>query len=138
MKNGDTVRLARVKHIGDDPREWFEYTPNKGYVFVAVILGVEPRKVTDETRLDPNAALRDLGWCPEDEVEPEAERIAEVLATRPAVWEQVQRLMAVATEPLVASEVTATDIERARALQLEELRRQSDAFVDGLAPKEGA
>lgn len=62
MKTGDAIRLARVRAIFPDGKGYAEYVADKDMVMVAVVLGVEPRRLDGGGGLDLETALLQLGW----------------------------------------------------------------------------
>ena len=68
-EDGDSIRLASLRALGDDPRNYTTWEPSRGRVFVVVLLGTEPKDLAKPGAepLDRMAALRNLGWCPENE-----------------------------------------------------------------------
>jgi hypothetical protein len=68
MKIGEVIRIRKVRSDMGDGRSWAEFTPDdekkkdKQAVFVLLLLGQEPRLVADDTALDPERRLNEMGW----------------------------------------------------------------------------
>jgi len=64
MQPGDVVRLSSVRCVGVDGSSWEEHRPNdKTRLFVAVMLGTEPKVITDpKQELDIIATMKAHGW----------------------------------------------------------------------------
>lgn len=65
MNVGDTLRLRNVRNYGDDGKSWVETVAPKDEVLICVVLGTEPKKITDASQcLDTRAVMDEMGWQP--------------------------------------------------------------------------
>lgn len=62
MKVGDTVRMTHFTH--HEPLKQIGYKAPTDEVFVFILVGTEPKEPAADELLDPEVALRTLGWEP--------------------------------------------------------------------------
>lgn len=62
MRRGQVIRFTSVTDVLDGGRVKLGYRAPRGDVYVALVLGVEAKDATDETGIDPNRVLEEMGW----------------------------------------------------------------------------
>ena len=66
MKPGDAVRVERIENCFVNAQGKMKYKAPKDMVFVAVILGIEPKNLegSNGKALDLEKAMKAIGWVP--------------------------------------------------------------------------
>jgi len=73
LSRGQRIRIKSFTDevaLNDGGNMSLTYKANKNEVYVAVLLGVEPRNLKDKTELDIIKVLMDMGWTPPKELRP--------------------------------------------------------------------